>query len=137
MIELQAVTKYYPTPHGRKYVFRDLSFRFPSGASIGVLGPNGAGKSTLLRMLGGIESPNRGRIVSDELISWPVGLSGGFQGSLSGRDNATITIVQLIYSTAFQFGRYGLASAMAVVLFIMAVAVAVVQFRSLRSDVEY
>jgi multiple sugar transport system permease protein len=54
-----------------------------------------------------------------------------------GPNNATITIVQLIYSTAFQFGRYGLASAMAVVLFIMAVAVAVLQFRSLRSDVEY
>jgi multiple sugar transport system permease protein len=54
-----------------------------------------------------------------------------------GPNNATMTIVQLVYSTAFQFGRYGLASAMAVVLFIMAVAVAVVQFRSLRSDVEY
>ncbi len=54
-----------------------------------------------------------------------------------GPNNATITIVQLVYSTAFQFGRYGLASAMAVVLFIMAFAVAVVQFRSLRSDVEY
>jgi len=54
-----------------------------------------------------------------------------------GPNNATITIVQLIYSTAFQFGRYGLASAMAVVLFVMAIAVAVVQFRALRSDVEY
>ena len=87
MIELQSITKYYPTPQGRKYVFRDLSFRFPPGASIGVLGPNGAGKSTLLRMLGGIETPNQGRIVTDELISWPVGLAGGFQGSLTGRDN--------------------------------------------------
>ena len=54
-----------------------------------------------------------------------------------GPNNATITIVQLIYSTAFQFGRYGLARAMAVVLFVMAIAVAVVQFRALRSDVEY
>src|SRR5438105_805100 len=54
-----------------------------------------------------------------------------------GPNNATITIVQLIYSTAFQFGRYGLASAQAVVLFLMAVVVAVVQFRWLRSDVEY
>ncbi len=54
-----------------------------------------------------------------------------------GPNNATITIVQLIYSTAFQFGRYGLASAMAVVLFLMAMVVAVVQFRSLRTDVEY
>ena len=54
-----------------------------------------------------------------------------------GPNNATITIVQLIYSTAFQFGRYGLASAQAVVLFLMAVAVAVVQFRWLQTDVEY
>ena len=54
-----------------------------------------------------------------------------------GPNNATITIVQLIYSTAFQFGRYGLASAMAVVLFVMAIAVAIIQFRALRTDVEY
>lgn len=54
-----------------------------------------------------------------------------------GPNNATITIVQLIYSTAFQFGRYGLASAQAVILFLMAVAVAIVQFRWLQTDVEY
>ena len=54
-----------------------------------------------------------------------------------GPNNATITIVQLIYSTAFQLGRYGLASAMAVVLFVMAIVVAIAQFRSLRTDVEY
>jgi multiple sugar transport system permease protein len=54
-----------------------------------------------------------------------------------GPNNATITIVQLIYSTAFQFGRYGVASAQAVVLFVMAVIVAVVQFRWLQTDVEY
>lgn len=54
-----------------------------------------------------------------------------------GPNNATITIVQLIYSTAFQFGRYGVASAQAVILFVMAVIVAVVQFRWLQTDVEY
>lgn len=87
MIELRSVTKSYPTPHGRRYVFRDLNFRFPDGGSIGILGPNGAGKSTLLRLLGGIDTPDRGEVVSDARISWPVGLSGGFQGSLTGRDN--------------------------------------------------
>jgi multiple sugar transport system permease protein len=54
-----------------------------------------------------------------------------------GPNNATITIVQLIYSTAFQFGRYGVASAQAVVLFVMAVIVAIIQFRWLQTDVEY
>lgn len=87
MIELRHVTKSYPTQHGRRYVFRDLSFRFPDDASIGLIGPNGAGKSTLMRLLGGIDAPDSGRVVSDVNISWPVGLSGGMQGSLSGRDN--------------------------------------------------
>lgn len=87
MIELQNITKYYPTEHGKKYIFRDLSVVFPGGHSIGLMGRNGAGKSTLLRILGGIEAPDEGRVVCDESISWPVGLGGGFQGSLSARDN--------------------------------------------------
>ena len=86
-IELQKLTKWYATPRGRRYIFRDLDFRFPDGASIGLIGRNGAGKSTLLRLIGGIESPNAGAVVSDESISWPVGLSGGFQGALSAREN--------------------------------------------------
>lgn len=87
MIELRHVTKSYPTPHGRRYVFRDLSFTFPEGTNIGLIGPNGAGKSTLMRLIGGIDAPDSGAVVTDARISWPVGLSGGFQGSLTGRDN--------------------------------------------------
>jgi capsular polysaccharide transport system ATP-binding protein len=87
MIELRNITKYYPTDHGKKYIFRDLNVVFPGGSSIGLMGRNGAGKSTLLRILGGIEAPDFGEVVCDESISWPVGLSGGFQGSLSARDN--------------------------------------------------
>ena len=87
MIELRALTKSYPTPKGRRYVFRDLNFTFPPGANIGLIGRNGAGKSTLCRLLGGIDTPDRGAVVTDARISWPVGLGGGFQGSLSGREN--------------------------------------------------
>lgn len=87
MIQLDSVTKSYPTPLGRKYVFRDLSFTFPEKASIGLIGPNGAGKSTLMRLLGGIDAPDTGHVISDVRISWPVGLAGGFQGALTGRDN--------------------------------------------------
>lgn len=88
MIELRHVSKSFPTPHGRRYVFRDLSFTFPDGLSIGLIGPNGAGKSTLMRLLGGIDTPDSGAIVTDKRISWPVGLAGGMQYSLSARDNA-------------------------------------------------
>lgn len=87
MIELRQLTKSYATPHGRRYVFRDLNFLFPEGASIGLIGPNGAGKSTLMRLIGRIDTPDSGAVITDRRISWPVGLSGGFQGSLTGRDN--------------------------------------------------
>lgn len=87
MIELRNVTKSYPTQNGRHYVFRDLSFSFPDNVSIGLVGPNGAGKSTLLRLIGGIDTPDEGVVDIDVNLSWPVGLSRGMQGSLTGRDN--------------------------------------------------
>lgn len=88
MIEFKNVTKSYIHHNGgRKFVFRDLSFVIPSGKSVALIGRNGAGKSTLMRLLGGLDVPDSGSIRSDRTISWPVGLSGGFQGSLTGRQN--------------------------------------------------
>ncbi|MBO9356743.1 ATP-binding cassette domain-containing protein [Bordetella petrii] len=87
MIELRSLTKSYLTLKGRKYVFRDLSFTVPPGRNIALIGRNGAGKSTLMRLLCGLDAPDSGSIVTDKSISWPVGLSGGFQGSLTGRQN--------------------------------------------------
>lgn len=87
MIELRNLTKSFVlTNGGRHYVFRDLNFTFPEGANIGLIGRNGSGKSTLLRLIGGIDTPDHGEVVSDKRISWPVGLVGGLQGSLTGRD---------------------------------------------------
>jgi capsular polysaccharide transport system ATP-binding protein len=52
----------------------------------------------LLRLLGGIDLPDRGTIRRSGSISWPVGLTGGFQGSLSAREN--LTFVCKIYTPA-------------------------------------
>lgn len=87
MFELKNVTKSYLTPKGRRHVFRNLSLSIPPGKNIGLIGRNGAGKSTLMRLLGGADIPDSGSIVTDKSISWPVGLTGGFQGSMTGRDN--------------------------------------------------
>ena len=87
MIEFRNLTKSYATSKGRHYVFDRINATIPSGHSIGILGPNGAGKSTLVNLIGRIDFPDSGEIRTDKRISWPVGLSGGFQGSLSGRDN--------------------------------------------------
>lgn len=88
MIRMENVTKFYPTPRGRKYVLRNVDIEFPQRCNIAILGRNGTGKSTLLRLLGGVDYPNSGKIHCDGKMSWPMGLQGGLQGSLSGRDNA-------------------------------------------------
>jgi len=88
MIQLKNVTKYFEVKAGRKYLLKDVTLTIPGGLNVGILGRNGVGKSTLLRMLGGIDFPNSGRIDADVDFSWPLGLAGGFQGSLTGKENA-------------------------------------------------
>ena len=55
----------------------------------------------------------------------------------SGVGNSTQTIVTQIYNNGFKDLNFGIASAQAFVLFIMIAVLAVIQFRFLRSDVEY
>jgi capsular polysaccharide transport system ATP-binding protein len=100
MIKIENLTKSYRTPKGRHYVFKDLNVELPSGKSVALIGRNGAGKSTLLRVIGGIDRPDSGNIHTDKTISWPVGLAGGFQGSLTGREN--VKFVARLYSTPDQ-----------------------------------
>jgi len=86
MIELQNVTKYFRTNEGKRYILNNVSLTLPD-KNIGILGRNGAGKSTLMRMLGRIEFPNKGKIISSNSFSWPLGLKGGFVGSMTGKAN--------------------------------------------------
>ena len=87
MIRLENVQKAYPTKSGKKVILRNFSGMFEDQKNVGILGHNGAGKSTLFRMLSGAEPPDRGRITRTGKVSWPLGFSGGFHGSLSGREN--------------------------------------------------
>lgn len=87
MIELKNLTKSFATPKGRHYVFKDLNAILPENKSVALLGKNGAGKSTLLRIIGGIDYADHGQVITNKSISWPVALSGGFQGSLTARQN--------------------------------------------------
>lgn len=87
MIELRNVCKSYRTNKGVKVVLNQINAVFQRGQNIGILGRNGAGKSTLLRLIGGEELPTSGQIFRGASISWPIGFSGGFHGSLTGREN--------------------------------------------------
>jgi capsular polysaccharide transport system ATP-binding protein len=96
MIKVKNLTKSFYYQGRKTTIFRDLNFTIPTGESVAILGANGAGKSTLLRILGGIDLPDSGTIETDVSLSWPVGLVGGFQGSLTGREN--VIFVSRIYA---------------------------------------
>ncbi len=73
--------------HGRmRRVLDGISFKISRGEKIAVLGHNGAGKSTLVRLIAGIEEPTSGKVVRGMSMSWPIALSGGFGGSMTGYD---------------------------------------------------
>ncbi|WP_305787845.1 ABC transporter ATP-binding protein [Symbioplanes lichenis] len=46
-------------------ILRDITFRAPAGAFVGLLGPNGSGKSSLVRVLAGLDRPDGGRVLLD------------------------------------------------------------------------
>jgi len=87
MLELKNVVKSYKMKGVRKRILNDVSFQFPEGRNVAIMGKNGAGKSTLMRLLAGIEQPDRGRVLRDTRTSWPMGFSGGFNGSMTGLEN--------------------------------------------------
>lgn len=89
MIIVDDVYKRYDNPAGHKrWVLQGASFEIPPKLNVGLIGRNGAGKSTLLRLIGGVDKPTRGRVERRCRVSWPMGLAGGLQGSLTGRQNA-------------------------------------------------
>lgn len=87
-IRFDGVSKFFKTSQGRRWVLRGCSFQLNQGRSIGILGRNGSGKSTLLRMICGMEQPTQGSITRFTRVSWPLGLAGSLQGSLTGTENA-------------------------------------------------
>lgn len=89
MIRFQNVRKAY---HGRglvRTVLDGVDLTVAPGEALAVIGANGAGKSTLLRLMAGVEHPTSGRVDRGGLsVSWPIGYTSCFQGSLTGADNA-------------------------------------------------
>lgn len=87
MLNLDNVSKSYPTKSGLITVLDTINLTIEKGEKVGILGRNGAGKSTLVRLIGGAEPPSSGTIVKDMSVSWPIAFAGGFQGTLTGMDN--------------------------------------------------
>jgi capsular polysaccharide transport system ATP-binding protein len=88
MISCVNLSKAYREGHQKHEVLKAVNLTIKPGEKIALLGRNGAGKSTLIKQIGGVEMPDRGKIIRQMTNSWPIGFNGGFQGSLTGYDNA-------------------------------------------------
>ncbi len=65
----------------------DVSLTIRAGESVGLVGPNGSGKSTLLKIIGGILTPNSGRVLLRGRLAALLELGAGFHPDLTGREN--------------------------------------------------
>ncbi len=69
------------------WALRNISFQVKKGDSLALIGRNGSGKSTLLKAIAGIIRPTRGSIKVQGSIAPLIEISGGFDRSLSAREN--------------------------------------------------
>jgi lipopolysaccharide transport system ATP-binding protein len=80
-------------PLKRFWALQNVSFTVAPGEMLGVIGQNGAGKSTLLQLIGGVGSPDEGKVQINGRIGALLDLGSGFHGDLTGRENAHVTSI--------------------------------------------
>jgi lipopolysaccharide transport system ATP-binding protein len=76
--------------YNEKWVLHDVNFTVQKGERVGIVGRNGAGKTTLLQILCGITMPTKGEFNVQGRIAPILALGSGFDGLLTGRENARI-----------------------------------------------
>jgi lipoprotein-releasing system ATP-binding protein len=62
VLEVNSVSKHYPTPRGPLTVLSSVSLSMAPGDAAAITGPSGSGKSTLLYVLGALEPPSEGTV---------------------------------------------------------------------------
>ncbi len=66
---------------------KDISFTLKKGETLGIIGQNGAGKSTLLKIISGLMSPTKGRIILHQEVASILEIGSGFHPDLNGKEN--------------------------------------------------
>lgn len=73
VISFSHLEKSFVSPTGRRVILNDVNFSVQPGSFVTIFGPNGCGKSTLVKMLGGLETPDRGSIVGAHAMRGKIG----------------------------------------------------------------
>ena len=62
VIEIENLEKIYNESEIKVHAIRGIDLSFEEGEFAAIVGPSGSGKTTLLNMLGGLDSPSKGKI---------------------------------------------------------------------------
>jgi lipoprotein-releasing system ATP-binding protein len=65
MLEVNNLSKEYPTPRGGLPILSGVSLSLARGDAISIMGPSGSGKSSLLYIVGALEPPTSGTVTLD------------------------------------------------------------------------
>jgi len=103
ILEVQNITKIYksyesnfdrlkelflPKTYHKEFIAnKDISFELFEKETLGIIGVNGAGKSTILKIISGVISPTRGKVIRNGRITALLELGTGFNDELSGLEN--------------------------------------------------
>ena len=63
MVSTENLEKTYEVGNTKLEVLKDINLRIPKGKFTVLCGPSGSGKTTLLNIIGGIDSPTKGKII--------------------------------------------------------------------------
>lgn len=63
------------------------AFTIGEGEAVALLGFNGSGKSTMLKLISGVLTPDRGRVLTRGRVAGLIEVGAGFHPDLSGREN--------------------------------------------------
>lgn len=90
ILNIEHVSKVF----GEKVVLDDVSYGVHQGDKIGIIGINGTGKSTILKIIGGLEEPDEGQVITQnglritylpQMPQFPEGFDSGLCGRGNGR----------------------------------------------------
>lgn len=67
IVQMKNITKIYGEGDQKVYALNDVSLDIEEGTFVAVVGKSGSGKSTLLHIMGGLERPNKGEVLIQDM----------------------------------------------------------------------